>query len=44
MRLPKEFIMGGATAAYQCEGESKAHGKGRVAWDDYLEKQANRDR
>ena len=39
MRLPKEFIMGGATAAYQCEGESKAHGKGRVAWDDYLEKQ-----
>lgn len=39
MRLPKDFIMGGATAAYQCEGESKTHGKGRVAWDDYLEKQ-----
>ena len=39
MRLPENFIMGGATAAYQCEGESKTHGKGRVAWDDYLEKQ-----
>ena len=39
MRLPEDFIMGGATAAYQCGGESKTHGKGRVAWDDYLENQ-----
>ena len=27
MRLPENFIMGGATAAYQCEGESKTHGR-----------------
>lgn len=39
MRLPKDFIMGGATAAYQCEGETRTHGKGKVAWDDYLEQQ-----
>lgn len=39
MNLPKEFLLGGATAAYQAEGATAADGKGKVAWDDYLEKQ-----
>ena len=37
--LPKDFLMGGATAAYQVEGATKEDGKGRVLWDDFLEKQ-----
>lgn len=36
-RLPKGFIFGGATAAYQAEGATQRDGKGRVAWDTYLE-------
>ena len=36
-KLPKDFIFGGATAAYQCEGATKTDGKGPVAWDKYLE-------
>lgn len=28
--LPKTFILGAATAAYQVEGASKEDGKGRV--------------
>ena len=39
MRFRDDFIFGGATAAYQCEGETRSHGKGKVAWDDYLEKE-----
>lgn len=35
-RFPEGFIYGGATAAYQCEGETLTHGKGKVAWDDFL--------
>lgn len=35
--LPKDFIFGGATAAYQAEGATKTDGKGRVAWDTFLE-------
>lgn len=35
--LPEDFIFGGATAAYQAEGATKADGKGPVAWDKYLE-------
>ncbi|MBM6438987.1 family 1 glycosylhydrolase, partial [Streptococcus suis] len=35
--LPKDFIFGGATAAYQAEGATQTDGKGRVAWDKYLE-------
>ena len=35
--LPKDFIFGGATAAYQAEGATHADGKGPVAWDKYLE-------
>lgn len=34
--IPRDFIFGAATAAYQCEGETLTHGKGKVAWDDYL--------
>lgn len=37
-KLPEYFIFGGATAAYQAEGATNIDGKGRVAWDTYLEK------
>ena len=36
MKFPNDFVFGGATAAYQCEGETRTHGKGKVAWDDFL--------
>ena len=35
-KLPEDFIFGGATA-YQAEGATQTDGKGRVAWDTYLE-------
>lgn len=35
-KLPKDFIFGGATAAYQAEGSIDKDGKGEVAWDKYL--------
>lgn len=35
-KLPKDFIFGGATAAYQAEGVTQSEGKGPVAWDNYL--------
>lgn len=38
MKFNSDFVFGAATAAYQCEGETRTHGKGKVAWDDYLEK------
>lgn len=34
--LPKDFIFGGATAAYQAEGATHTDGKGPVAWDNIL--------
>ena len=37
LKLPKDFIFGGATAAYQAEGATSKDGKGRVAWDTFLE-------
>ncbi|WP_243343949.1 6-phospho-beta-galactosidase [Anaerococcus sp. AGMB09787] len=36
-KLPKDFIFGAATAAYQAEGSTNKDGKGRVAWDTFLE-------
>ena len=39
MQFPDGFVFGGATAAYQVEGETRTHGKGKVAWDDFLEAQ-----
>ena len=36
-RLPEDFLMGAATAAYQAEGATQTDGKGRVAWDTFLE-------
>jgi 6-phospho-beta-galactosidase len=39
MTFPEDFVFGGATAAYQCEGETRTHGKGKVAWDDFLKAQ-----
>ena len=39
MKFSEDFIFGGATAAYQCEGSTRSYGKGKVAWDDFLEKQ-----
>ena len=38
-QFPENFVFGGATAAYQVEGETRTHGKGKVAWDDFLEAQ-----
>lgn len=38
-RFPEGFAFGGATAAYQVEGACQSHGKGKVAWDDYLAEQ-----
>ena len=35
MQFPDGFVFGGATAAYQVEGETRTHGKGKVPWDDY---------
>lgn len=37
-KLPKDFIFGGATAAYQCEGATKEDDKGLVCWDVFYEK------
>lgn len=37
MRFTDDFIFGGATAAYQCEGSTRDYGKGKVSWDDFLE-------
>lgn len=34
-KFPEDFIFGGATAAYQCEGATKEDGKGLVCWDVY---------
>ncbi len=39
LELPKTFVLGAATAAYQVEGSSKVDGKGRVLWDEFLERQ-----
>ena len=36
MQFPHGFVFGGATAAYQVEGETRTHGKGKVPWDDFL--------
>ena len=36
--FPKDFIFGGATAAYQCEGATQEDGKGLVCWDVYYKK------
>ena len=36
-KFPEDFIFGGATAAYQCEGATKEDGKGLVCWDVYYE-------
>lgn len=38
IQLPKQFVFGGATAAYQVEGSTKVDGKGPVCWDILLEK------
>ena len=35
-QFPQDFVYGGATAAYQVEGETTTHGKGKVPWDDFL--------
>ena len=42
-QFPENFVFGGATAAYQVEGETRTHGKGKVAWDDFLEAQGRGD-
>lgn len=37
MRFSDDFVFGGATAAYQCEGATKEDGKGLVCWDVYYD-------
>lgn len=39
MKFADDFVFGGATAAYQCEGSCDAYGKGKVSWDVYLKEQ-----
>lgn len=34
--LPKGFVWGAATAAYQTEGATTVNGKGKTMWDDHL--------
>src|SRR4029453_6630228 len=34
-RLPKDFLLGAATAAYQGEGGAAANGRGRSIWDTF---------
>ena len=38
-QFAEDNVFVGATAAYQVEGETRTHGKGKVAWDDFLEVQ-----
>lgn len=38
-QFPEDFVFGGATAAYQVEGETRTHGKGKACWDDFLAEQ-----
>lgn len=39
MKFDNDFIFGGATAAYQCEGSIDSYGKGKNEWDEFLEEQ-----
>ena len=41
-KFPKNFIFGGATAAYQVEGATKEDGRGPCAWDDYMNRPGSR--
>ena len=36
LAFPQGFVFAASTAAYQCEGETRGHGKGPVSWDAYL--------
>lgn len=42
LKLPKEFIWGAATAAYQFEGGAKQDGKGESWWDTYSHREPSR--
>ena len=41
MKFKDDFIFGGATAAYQCEGSIADYGKGKNEWDVFLEEKAD---
>lgn len=41
-KFPKNFIFGGATAAYQVEGATKEAGRGPCAWDEYMNRPESR--
>lgn len=41
-KFPKNFIFGGATAAYQVEGATKEDGRGPCAWDEYMNRPESR--
>ncbi len=40
--FPKNFIFGGATAAYQVEGATREDGRGPCVWDDYMNRPGSR--
>lgn len=41
-KFPKDFIFGGATAAYQVEGATREDGRGPCVWDDYMNRPGSR--
>ena len=41
-KFPKNFIFGGATAAYQVEGATHEDGRGDCAWDDFMNRPGSR--
>jgi beta-glucosidase len=41
LSLPKEFVYGAATAAYQIEGAFQQDGKGPSIWDEFAHRESS---